>query len=82
MSKYNRKSFLGQNKKASQGIIDLYEGVNDMAMQKINCSVCSCAYHAHDKNACTLKDIQVCPCKDSTSGNPQDETCCSSYKAE
>jgi len=49
-------------------------------MSKIYCSVCSCAYNAIDKNLCTLKNIQVCPCKATASGSPEDETCCSSYK--
>jgi hypothetical protein len=49
-------------------------------MQKINCSVTSCMYNALDENECTLKAIQVCPCSTITSGTPQDETCCASYK--
>lgn len=49
-------------------------------MAKINCSVCSCEYNAADKNECTLKTIQVCPCGNCKNGAPQDETCCSSYK--
>lgn len=48
-------------------------------MAKINCSVCSCAYNAVDKNECTLKTIQVCPCKSVKNGAPEDETCCGSY---
>lgn len=49
-------------------------------MSKIYCSVCSCVYNSIDKNLCTLKNIQVCPCKATNSGAPEDETCCSSYK--
>ncbi len=49
-------------------------------MAKIKCSVCSCMYNAPDENICTLKDIQVCPCKNCNSGTPEDETCCASYK--
>ena len=48
-------------------------------MAKISCSVCSCAYNSPDKNECTLKTIQVCPCKNCKTGSPEDETCCSSY---
>lgn len=49
-------------------------------MQKINCSVNSCMYNAIDENLCTLKNIQVCPCKNISTGSPEDETCCASYK--
>ncbi len=49
-------------------------------MARIQCSVCSCMYNAPDENLCTLKDIQVCPCKNCKSGTPEDETCCASYK--
>ena len=51
-------------------------------MQKIYCSVGSCAYNAINENVCTLKNIQVCPCSNTKNGSPQDETCCSSYKHE
>ena len=52
-------------------------GVIEMA--KIKCSVCSCAYNLADKSECTLKAIQVCPCKTNKKGTPEDETCCGSY---
>lgn len=48
-------------------------------MAKIRCSVCSCMYNAPEENLCTLKDIQVCPCKSAKTGTPEDETCCASY---
>lgn len=49
-------------------------------MQKVKCSVGSCMYNEVNKNLCALKDIQVCPCKNSASGAPESETCCASYK--
>lgn len=49
-------------------------------MAKINCSVGSCAYNAYDKKECTLKAINVSPCKNCKTGMPEDETCCGSYE--
>ena len=54
-----------------------YFGV--IILAKIKCSVCSCAHNLTEKNECTLNAIQVCPCKNTKNGTPEDETCCSSY---
>ncbi|MBQ9280457.1 MAG: DUF1540 domain-containing protein [Clostridia bacterium] len=48
-------------------------------MAKINCSVGSCEYNAKNKNECTLKTIQVSPCRAARNGQPEDETFCHSY---
>ena len=49
-------------------------------MQTIHCSVGSCAFNEPDKNECSLKSIQVTPCKNCQKGTPEDESFCGSYK--
>lgn len=48
--------------------------------QKINCSVCSCAFNNSEKNLCQLEQIVVTPCQNCHNGHPDDESMCGSYK--
>ncbi len=50
------------------------------ANSDIRCRVESCAFHCGDKDYCSLGSIQVEPCKCCTNGNPEDESCCGSYR--
>lgn len=51
-------------------------------VQKIYCSVCSCSFNEPEKNECTLKSIQVTPCKGCRKGTPEEESFCGSYKQD
>ena len=48
--------------------------------QTIGCEVTSCRYNGSG-SCCELHRIEVRPCygQDSTSGQPEDESCCGSY---
>lgn len=48
--------------------------------QKIHCTVESCAFNNCNKKSCELDQIMVSPCKNGTSGTPDDESMCNSYK--
>lgn len=50
--------------------------------QKINCTVGSCIYNNDDTNLCELKQIEVSPCCDCSTGKPEDESMCGSYKGK
>ncbi len=50
--------------------------------QKINCNVGSCEYNNTKEKKCELKEINVAPCKNCNSGNPEDESMCASYKCK
>lgn len=50
--------------------------------QKIYCTVESCAFNESDKNLCTLKSIQVAPCKNCQKGTPEEESFCGSYRKD
>lgn len=48
--------------------------------QKINCTVGSCLYNNENKNLCELKQINVNPCFNCSTGQPETESMCGSYK--
>lgn len=50
--------------------------------QKINCTVESCAYNNSNEQKCQLEAINVEPCYDTDSGNPEDESMCGSFEAK
>ena len=50
-----------------------------MSNQGLNCSVTSCKYNQHG-NDCALQKIMVAPCINGSSGQPDDESMCGSYK--
>lgn len=47
--------------------------------QTISCNVTSCDYN--DNAYCSLRNIQVAPCKNGHNGNPDDESMCASYQS-
>jgi hypothetical protein len=47
--------------------------------QNIICTVSSCKYH-DSNDYCTLQEIQVGPCQNVQTGNPEDESMCASYE--
>lgn len=46
----------------------------------IRCTVESCAFHCGEQNYCSLRSIRVEACPNCTSGSPEDESMCGSYK--
>ena len=50
------------------------------ANENIRCRVESCAFHCQGDGFCSLQAIQVEPCPSCTSGKPEDESMCASYK--
>ena len=50
-----------------------------MNKQRINCTDNSCR-HNEKNNTCSLAEINVCACKNCSSGLPDDESMCGSYK--
>ena len=48
--------------------------------QNIRCRVESCAYNCEDGKFCSLQAIQVEPCQNCATGNPEDESMCASYR--
>ncbi len=49
--------------------------------QHIHCSVASCQYNEHNTE-CALDAIQVAPCPQGSTGQPEDESLCASYHAK
>ena len=54
-------------------------GRKNMNKQRINCTVNSCK-HNEKNNTCNLPEINVCACENCSSGLPDDESMCGSYK--
>lgn len=52
----------------------------DEKNQKINCTVESCLYNDCNKNLCELKQIEVQACLNCSTGKPEDESMCGSYR--
>ena len=48
--------------------------------QLINCGVCSCQFCDEENQRCKLTSIEIRPCSNNSSGNPEDESMCGSYK--
>ena len=48
--------------------------------QKINCTVSSCMYNDYHSKECELEQIEVTACQGCSSGKPEEESMCSSYK--
>jgi hypothetical protein len=46
----------------------------------IRCRVRSCEYHCDDKDYCSLRAIQVEPTAGGSTGSPEDESMCGSYR--
>jgi len=49
-------------------------------IQKINCTVNSCAFNNKNHHICELNEIKVAPCPECNNGKAQDESMCDSYK--
>ena len=47
----------------------------------IRCSVESCAYHCGEQDYCSLRSIHVDACPNGSTGKPEDESMCGSYKS-
>lgn len=52
-----------------------------MNNQRINCTVYSCK-HNQKNQTCSLPEINVCSCENCSSGLPDDESMCASYKSK
>ena len=50
--------------------------------QKIKCTVESCTFNNCDNNLCNLKQIEVQACQGCSSGTPEDESMCGSYRCK
>ena len=48
--------------------------------ESIRCRVSSCAFNCPGEGFCSLRAIQVEPCRGCESGKPEDESMCASYK--
>ncbi len=54
--------------------------MSSMGKQSIRCSVKSCCHHAHSQDVCDLSCIEVAAKPGGSTGTPDGESMCSSYK--
>ena len=50
--------------------------------QKIKCTVESCSFNNCNNNLCELNQIEVKACQGCSTGIPEDESMCGSYKCK
>ena len=58
----------------------MHDDKNQCNYQTINCTVGSCIYNNCDTNLCELEQIVVNPCCNGSTGKPEDESMCGSYR--